>query len=366
MNHYNSEKEYFDNLLEIKHKVNKDREDQFSLTENNVNLIKKKKNRENYTPDLFKEESFKFNLDLNDQEEAKAENENETEESNMINLFIKLEEPIKLDFMLLIHKNNKITLLKQSICDKLKEDNKFKKYKKFSVNSFILMKKYSILRELATITEANIQDKDIIYVLLKENFSESNESVKGAPSVSKHSASAKKKSKKHHSKSLEREESLVSSYRDFAPIEMIPILTKPGYKTEPDYKVICRMSLEELQNVRDFAIYNDYGRIEFPYVTNLESLNLDEIVNIEDKLISLYQINDEIKKHPKGEGLNKEAIIKLYNMKPTNKINKEKKDRDNEYRDFIRVLKTECEKKGMTFIKHDRESGEWTFKVDHF
>jgi len=347
---YHSEKEFFENLVELKNKTNKEREDQ--LLESN--LIKKKKNRENYHNDLFKEDSFKFNLDSLDINGNNVD-EDGKEESNMINLFIKMEDPFKLEFMILIHQNNKIALLKQTICDKLKDEDKNKKFKKLTLNSFILMKKYSIIKENTTIVEANIKDKDIIYILVKDNVCEQENNSK-----LRHSSAKKKNLKKLNPKSLEREES-ISSFRDFAPLEKIPILTKPGYKTFPDYKNFCRMSVEELQNVKDFEIYNDYGRIQFPGITNLENLNLDDIVQIEDKFVCLYQ-NKDVYKHEVGKGLNKEAFITMYNIKPKYK---RKKESDEEYSDFIKLLKNQCHQKDTTFVKHDRISGEWIFKVNH-
>ena len=241
------------------------------------------------------------------------------------------------------------------------------------------MKKYSIVKESCSIEDAHIQDKDIIYILLKENFNNESEHKTSHQNTNKSSnithnlSSAKKKSKKiksfSHSLSLEHED-MTTANKEFAPIDKIPILTKPGYKSEPDYREIVRMSLEELQNVKDFAIYNDYGKIKFPGSTNLEGLNIDDIVNIEDKLVSLYQINDQVEKHPQGEGLNKEAVITLYNMKPSQSKNEDlsKTNFLNETinDNFESLLKKECDKKGMTFIKYDRITGNWTFKVSNF
>ena len=72
----------------------------------------------------------------------------------------------------------------------------------------------------------------------------------------------------------------------------------------------------------------------------------------------MYQINDEIVLPRKGEGLNKEAIFTLYNIKPVH-------SNENNDAELQKVLKKECKRKNMTFVDYDRYAGEWTFKVDN-
>ena len=76
----------------------------------------------------------------------------------------------------------------------------------------------------------------------------------------------------------EKEEELV-------PLELVPILTKEGYKCNPSITELSRKSKEELTKIEGFKIYNKYGEVEFQEPINLLGINLDEEITIEDGLI---------------------------------------------------------------------------------
>ena len=76
------------------------------------------------------------------------------------------------------------------------------------------------------------------------------------------------------------------------------------------------MTLDELENVEIFSIYNEHGRIDFEGLTNLTNLNLDQIVSIGEKSITVYQNGDLDFKPAIGQGLNKPAVLRLYNCFP--------------------------------------------------
>ena len=64
----------------------------------------------------------------------------------------------------------------------------------------------------------------------------------------------------------------------FAPEELIPKLTKPGYYTEPSMVTLCRFTEDDLANIEEFSIYNDQARIIFKGKTDVRGLDLDKIV----------------------------------------------------------------------------------------
>ena len=78
-----------------------------------------------------------------------------------------------------------------------------------------------------------------------------------------------------------------SDSSSIVPIDLIPKLTKPGYKTNPDYILLCRMTNDELSNVPDFKIYNDYGEVRFLSKVNLINLDIDNECVIEKGSIEL-------------------------------------------------------------------------------
>lgn len=71
----------------------------------------------------------------------------------------------------------------------------------------------------------------------------------------------------------------------FASEDMIPKITKPNYHTEPATVRLCRMSEQELSQVEDFSIENEFGKIIFDGKTDIRGLNLDELINIKSKAV---------------------------------------------------------------------------------
>ena len=127
---------------------------------------------------------------------------------------------------------------------------------------------------------------------------------------------------------------------------------------------INRMTLDELENVENFTIYNDFGKIEFEGMTNLTHLNLDQIITIEENQILVYE-NEKIEFKPQeGQGLNKPAIITIKKCFPRNSKGEKISDENNEK--FLMTLQKICKDKNAEFKSYDRETGDWTFKVSYF
>lgn len=48
-----------------------------------------------------------------------------------------------------------------------------------------------------------------------------------------------------------------------AAAEELPYISLNVYKTQPNYTQLCRMSTEELSCVKNFSVWNEFGKIEF-------------------------------------------------------------------------------------------------------
>lgn len=129
----------------------------------------------------------------------------------------------------------------------------------------------------------------------------------------------------------------------------LPILEKEGYLTIPTIPDLYNMSNEEIENVNNFTIFNNYGTILFPGKTNLKNLNLDEIIDISDRNITVYKFPEN--KHKIGFGLNKEAIITLNNIN----FNENKEF----YLKKIKLI-------GGRFMEFNEESFQLTFYKNNF
>lgn len=148
--------------------------------------------------------------------------------------------------------------------------------------------------------------------------------------------------------------------KDLCPLDKLPVLTKYGYYMHPNECIIARMTIEEIKNVKNFAIYNENGKIEFDNPVSLYGANLDRLFNIEHDLIE-YE-NDKWYHSPRGENFNIPATITLYNIRPNTNFSNlyEKKP-------YIEFLKEKCQRdlKG-TFLSYDFETYELKYKIPYF
>ena len=148
--------------------------------------------------------------------------------------------------------------------------------------------------------------------------------------------------------------------KDLCPLDKLPVLTKYGYYMHPNECIIARMTIEEIKKVKNFAIYNENGKIEFDNPVSLYGANLDRLFNIEHDLIE-YE-NDKWYHSPRGENFNIPATITLYNIRPNTNFSNlyEKKP-------YIEFLKEKCQRdlKG-TFLSYDFETYELKYKIPYF
>ena len=124
--------------------------------------------------------------------------------------------------------------------------------------------------------------------------------------------------------------------KELAPIELVPKLTKEGYKCIPSLVELSRKTKDELTKVEGFKIYNKYGEVEFKEPVNLLGINLDEEIAIEQNLIDT------------GSRLDYDSIFKLYNFKV------QENGLDN--------YKINLEKAGGNFVEYKNNEIVWEYK----
>ncbi|CAN0474257.1 unnamed protein product, partial [Phaeothamnion confervicola] len=96
-----------------------------------------------------------------------------------------------------------------------------------------------------------------------------------------------------------------------------PTLTNPEYETVPPIKELQQMTSAQLQRVRDFTVRRrGVGEIVWEGETDVTGLDLDRIVDIDDRSILVYGgLNLEAQPLP-GHGLNRPAVLTLLNVFP--------------------------------------------------
>ena len=146
---------------------------------------------------------------------------------------------------------------------------------------------------------------------------------------------------------------------DICPKKLLPVFTKSNYNIHPPMTEIARMKTKEIKKVKDFSIWNEYGKIEWLGETDLTEINIDLWVLIKKEGVEVYpeDLFSESAKPTRGTKLNKQCIITLNNIFPRN---------ERQANDFEKHLRIVCDKQDAVHHSYDDEEGIWKFKVFHF
>ena len=143
----------------------------------------------------------------------------------------------------------------------------------------------------------------------------------------------------------------------FAPAESLPKDPKAGYQTYPSMLEIKRMTLEQLENVKGFRIWTEFGEIEFLDKVDLTGVDLKEIITIDERGAEVYV--DGVHDKPEvGKGLNVKSLITLNNIRPRKNQTASAKEEK-----LKRCLES---KEGAQHISYNGDTGVWEFRVDHY
>ncbi|XP_066370348.1 nuclear pore complex protein NUP98A-like isoform X1 [Miscanthus floridulus] len=149
---------------------------------------------------------------------------------------------------------------------------------------------------------------------------------------------------------------------------LLPKLPRAYYFTEPSIEEIAAKERAEAGycgRVRDFVVgRHGYGSIKFLGETDLRCLDLESIVEFNNREVIVYK--DDNKKPPVGEGLNKAAEVTLLNIKCVNKKTGEQYYEGARVERYREMLVKKAEEQGAEFVSFDAAKGEWKFRVKHF
>jgi len=228
----------------------------------------------------------------------------------------------EIKFHIQIHKAYRVNDIKEEALARLKGVVKADKS-----HCIRLLKGKDLLKDEDTIEDANLLNNDCLHIIIDRNLLED---IK------------------------EETQDTTKHLDELADEDLIPKLSKNGYRTIPEFKRICRMTERQLREVKDFTVENEWGKVIFDGATDISGVDIDGTIEILKGEIIVYP--DDNKKDVIGEKLNKAATIHLYKCFP--------KKRNNEK--FIAKLKAASNKQDAEFISYDEQTGEWVFKVKHF
>jgi len=224
------------------------------------------------------------------------------------------------------------------------------------------------------ITSNQSQETNIIETTSREETDENTDTEKSTYNL-RHSSMAKPKPLRKNGqfspspftedKVNGNQEKRYSSYKEFmydstseiSDDYSMPTLTKDGYETRPSLSVLKLLPPHQLKSIENFTIERKgVGLVEFPGYTNVLGLDINSIIIFNHNEMIAYP--EGTKKPPIGSGLNKKAIITLLGCRP-------KKDLDSYYKKYEARLKTKTIEWGGKFLGYTRESGAWSFELDH-
>ena len=234
------------------------------------------------------------------------------------------------------HFNNMENITCQDVAELTDSDNKvniesiIKKQKANNDEENIILGRNKVLfqkniSEFNNLTNNNIQINDNEKSEIKNNKSEK-------------ANNSQKKIDIPTQKEKNEEKNNNNKNNELVPIELIPKLTKEGYKCIPSILELSRMTKEELKKVEGFKIYNQYGEVEFKEPVNLLGLDLDKLVEINKNMIDTA---DELDYYSK---------FRLFNIKvEDSELNK---------------YKLNIQRAGGNFIEYKNNEMIWEYKKE--
>ncbi|KAG0722887.1 Nuclear pore complex protein Nup98-Nup96 [Chionoecetes opilio] len=148
-------------------------------------------------------------------------------------------------------------------------------------------------------------------------------------------------------------------------------LQRPGYYTLPPMDMLAQMVAYEEEDkrcpVENFTVGRyGYGNVCFLGVTDVAGLDLDSSVFIVRKQVEVYPPGTA--KPPRGQQLNRPAIVTLDCVWPVDKSSREviKVTERLQAMGWTEYLERQCVKMEANFLEYRPETGSWVFKVPGF
>ncbi|KAL7542612.1 hypothetical protein ACHAXR_011934 [Thalassiosira sp. AJA248-18] len=146
--------------------------------------------------------------------------------------------------------------------------------------------------------------------------------------------------------------------------QFIPTLTKAGYNMSPSIVELEAMSEADLAAVTGFKVERPgYGCVAWDGAVDVRGVDIDSVVMIESKNVSVYDEAEEKGEKPQqGSKLNRSAVITMYDIYP-----KDGAESSTEAKAKLsRKIEKSTKKMGAELLSFDAESGVWKFRVGHF
>jgi hypothetical protein len=125
-----------------------------------------------------------------------------------------------------------------------------------------------------------------------------------------------------------------------------------NFKIKPDIEALKKMDKNQIGSVKNFEIWNEFGKIKFLDPVDLTNINLDNI-SIEKGQIFIDKLESDMKK------LNRRAQLEMYGVNDDEDIQSDKG-----LARLIRSLEERCKEIGATFLGFERNGNVLRFAVN--
>ena len=96
---------------------------------------------------------------------------------------------------------------------------------------------------------------------------------------------------------------------------------KSNLNTKPKLEELVNLTKKELENLNNFIVYNNYGKIEFLEPVDLTYITIDDIISIDELNIRLYNSDYYTNNIPSvGEKLNVISKVTIFGVEPPSNI----------------------------------------------
>lgn len=163
------------------------------------------------------------------------------------------------------------------------------------------------------------------------------------------------------------EEPTATEENDPVPPSPYPTLTREDAYVQPDLSELQNLPEERLRAVEGF-IYGirGIGEVEWLQAVDLTGVDLDSVVKIVHREVSVYPTDRGLTVPPPGTGLNTQAIVRLHGIWKHDKRTKQPMRDASATAQIVARLKRHCDSEGLTFLGYEVRTGTWTFRTEHF
>ncbi|KAL7549274.1 hypothetical protein ACHAWF_012551 [Thalassiosira exigua] len=144
----------------------------------------------------------------------------------------------------------------------------------------------------------------------------------------------------------------------------LPRLTKPGYNVCPSISELESMSEADLAAVTGFKVERPgYGSVAWDGAVDVRGVDIDSVVVIERKNVSVYDEAEENGTKPqRGSKLNRPAVITMLGIYPKDGAESPPEAKAK----LRRKIEKSTKKMGAELLSFEEENGVWKFRVGHF